>query len=144
MDEFIRHLWLHGTEQAASEFLVFVILLLMATGAILRSRLFVVRNMDGMAAAVVVALICNALLLLSAIMPGSPLLGVTGRIFPSPWIHGFFQSLCFEAMLVALVFGLVSGTVSSVRHIIELFTYGISRWPWVIIMAMLVSFLINF
>lgn len=143
MDEFLRYLWLHGTERAASEFLVFVILLLVAVGSIIRCRLFVVRNLDGLVAATVVALVCNSLLLLSAIMPSSPLLGVTGKVFPSPWSHGLFQSLCFECMLVSLVFGLVSGTLSSPRHILELVTYGIARWPWVILLAMLVSFLIN-
>ena len=142
MDELLRYLWLHGTDRAASELLVYTILLLMALGGVLRSRFLVVRVIDGQIAAVVVAVIANALLLFSAIVPSSPLLGVTGKVFPSPWSHGLFQSLCIECIIVCFVFGVVSGTLHSRRDMLELLTYGIARWPWAILLAMLVSFFI--
>ncbi len=140
MNELLRYLWLHGTECIASELLVYTILLLIAVGSVLRSRLLTVRDQDGMVAAIVVALITNGMLLAAAILPGSPLLGVTGRVFPSPWSNGLFPSLCIECILVSFVFGLVSGTVQSVRDALELVTHGISRWPWAILLAMAVSF----
>ena len=140
MDELLRYLWLHGTERAASELLVYVILFVVATGSVIRSRLLVVRDMDGLMAAAVVAVISNVLILLSALIPSSPLLGVTGRLFPSPWSHGLFQSLCIECILVSFVFGIVSGTLHSLRDMLELITYGIARWPWAILLAMAVSF----
>ncbi|MBQ5642682.1 MAG: AbgT family transporter [Bacteroidaceae bacterium] len=142
MDELLRYLWLHGTDRAASELLVYTILLLMALGGVIRSRILVVRDIDGQIAAVVVAVIANALLLFSAIVPSSPLLGVTGKVFPSPWSHGLFQSLCIECIIVCFVFGVVSGTLHSRRDMLELLTYGIARWPWAILLAMLVSFFI--
>lgn len=142
MDELLRYLWLHGTERAASEMLVYVILFVVAVGSVIRSKLLVVRNMDGLMAAAVVAVISNVLLLLSALIPTSPLLGVTGRLFPSPWSHGLFQSLCIECIMVSFVFGIVSGTLHSMRDMLELITYGIARWPWAILLAMAVSFFI--
>lgn len=114
----------------------------MALGGVIRSRILVVRDIDGQIAAVVVAVIANALLLFSAIVPSSPLLGVTGKVFPSPWSHGLFQSLCIECIIVCFVFGVVSGTLHSRRDMLELLTYGIASWPWAILLAMLVSFFI--
>lgn len=143
MDELLRYLWLHGTERAASELLVYTILFIVAVGCVIRSRLLVVRDIDGLVAAIVVAVIANVLLLLSALIPTSPLLGATGRLFPSPWSHGLFQSLCIECIVVCFVFGIVSGTLHSKRDILELITYGIIRWPWAILLAMIVSFFIN-
>ena len=143
MDELLRYLWLHGTERAASELLVYTILFIVAVGCVIRSRLLVVRDIDGLVAAIVVAVIANVLLLLSALNPTSPLLGATGRLFPSPWSHGLFQSLCIECIVVCFVFGIVSGTLHSKRDILELITYGIVRWPWAILLAMIVSFFIN-
>ena len=143
MDELLRYLWLHGTERAASELLVYTILFIVAVGCVIRSRLLVVLDIDGLVAAIVVAVIANVLLLLSALIPTSPLLGATGRLFPSPWSHGLFQSLCIECIVVCFVFGIVSGTLHSKRDIIELITYGIVRWPWAILLAMIVSFFIN-
>lgn len=143
MDELLRYLWLHGTERAASELLVYTILFIVAVGCVIRSRLLVVRDIDGLVATIVVAVIANVLLLLSALIPTSPLLGATGRLFPSPWSHGLFQSLCIECIVVCFVFGIVSGTLHSKRDILELITYGIVRWPWAILLAMIVSFFIN-
>lgn len=143
MDELLRYLWLHGTERAASELLVYTILFIVAVGCVIRSRVLVVRDIDGLVAAIVVAVIANVLLLLSALIPTSPLLGATGRLFPSPWSHGLFQSLCIECIVVCFVFGIVSGTLHSKRDILELITYGIVRWPWAILLAMIVSFFIN-
>ena len=143
MDEILRYIWLHGTERAASEILVYSILIVVAVGSIIKSRLFVLRDIDAIVAAGVVAIIVNVLLLLSAILPYSPLLGVTGTLYPSPWLTGLCQSLCLEAIFISLVFGLVSGSLSSLRDVLSLFTYGISRWPWVIILALILSLFVN-
>lgn len=143
MDELLRYLWLHGTERAASELLVYTILFIVAVGSVIRSKLLVVRDVDGLVSAIAVAVISNVLLLLSALIPDSPLLGVTGKVFPSPWSHGLFQSLCIECIIVCFVFGIVSGTLHSRRDVLELITYGIVRWPWAILLAIVVSFFIN-
>ncbi len=140
MNELLRYLWLHGTESMASELLVYTILLLTAVGSVLRCGILKVRDQDGLIAAIVVALIINGLLLAAAVLPGSPLLGVTGRVFPSPWSNGLFSSLCIECILVSTVFGLVSGTIHSFRDALQLISYGIARWPWAILLAMAVSF----
>lgn len=143
MDELIRYIWLHGTEDAASELLVYTILLLMAFGSVIRSRILSVRDVDALLSAYVVALICITLLGLSALISYSPLLGVTGDVFPSPWSHGLIQSLCIVCVIVCGVFGLVAGTIHSWRDVLELITYGISRWAWAILLAMTAGFVWN-
>ena len=141
MDEFLRHIWLHGTEAAASEWLVYTILILMALGSILRSRIITQRDAEGLMAAAVVMLTSMVLLLLSAFLPESPLLGVTGGLFPSPWSHGIVQCVCIGCVVVCATFGLVAGTIHSWRDALQLITYGISRWPWVILLIMLLTFM---
>ena len=143
MDELLRYLWLHGTERAASEWLVYTILFLMAVGSVIRSKVFQVRDIDAIVSAIVVFITCNVLLLLSAILPNSPLLAVIGRVFPSPWSHGLFQSLCLECILISIVFGLVAGTIRNWHDALNLLTYGISRWPWTILLTLLLSLIFN-
>ena len=143
MDELLRYIWLHGTERAASEWLVYTILFLVAVGSVIRSKLFVVRDIDAIVSAIVVAITCNVLLLLSAIVPSSPLLAVTGRLFPSPWSHGLFQILCLECILISIVFGLVAGTIRNRHDAQNLLTYGIARWPWAILLSLLFSLIFN-
>ena len=143
MDELLRYIWLHGTERAASEWLVYTILFLVAVGSVIRSKLFVVRDIDAIVSAIVVAITCNVLLLLSAIVPSSPLLAVTGRLFSSPWSHGLFQSLCLECILISIVFGLVAGTIRNRHDAQNLLTYGIARWPWAILLSLLFSLIFN-
>ncbi len=140
MNELLRYLWLHGTESMASQLLVYTILVLVAVGSVLRSKVFSVRDHDARVAALLVALITVGVLLAAALLPGSPLLGVTGRVFPSPWSKGLLPSLCLSCTLVCLVFGLVSGTVHSWRDVLALVTHGIARWPWVVLLTMLISF----
>ncbi|MBR4160531.1 MAG: AbgT family transporter [Bacteroidaceae bacterium] len=143
MDEFLRFLWLHGTERASSELLIYAILLLMAIGSVIYSKILVLRDQDGLMAAMVMLLICSSLLLFSALWPNSPLIGVTGKVFPSPWSYGLFQSLCILCVVVSFVFGIVAGTLHSAKDVLQFLTYGISRWPWLILLAMLASLIFN-
>jgi aminobenzoyl-glutamate transport protein len=115
----------------------------MAVGSVIRSKVFQVRDIDAIVSAIVVFITCNVLLLLSAILPNSPLLAVTGRVFPSPWSHGLFQSLCLECILISIVFGLVAGTIRNWHDALNLLTYGISRWPWTILLTLLLSLIFN-
>jgi aminobenzoyl-glutamate transport protein len=143
MDEILRYIWLHGIDRAASEFLVYVVLFIVSAGCLIRSKLFSVRDTEAQISVVVVIIVFNLLLILAAIVPNSPLLSVTGELFPSPWSHGLFQSLCLECVLVSFVFGVVAGTIRSLRDTLELFTFGIRKWPWTILLAMLVSFIVD-
>lgn len=140
MDELIRYVWLHGAEAAASPLLVHTLLLLIAAGSVVRSRMLKVRDTEGLLAAAVVLVVALVLLVLSALLSGSPLLGVTGRLAHSPWSHGLFPAICVAVVAASTVFGLVSGSVHSWRDALELLTCGISRWPWAVLLAMTVSF----
>ena len=55
MNELLRYIWLHGTERAASEWLVYTILFLVALGSVIKSKLFFLRDVEAIVAAVVVS-----------------------------------------------------------------------------------------
>lgn len=124
----------------ASVWLVGAIFALISVGAVLRSGLW--RGMldgkmtEALVSALAVAGVCDVALILLALMPGSPLLSVTGGLFPSPWLAGLFPSVCFELVLVSIVYGLVSGYIRGLLGILSVLTYGISRWPWIILIAL--------
>lgn len=144
MNEMLRHLWLHGMEHLATTWLVAAILLLISVGAALRSGyLHALRNRRWREDALIVSaslhLLFLFLLMLMAIIPSSPLRGVTGALMPSPWLHGLYPSLCTISIICSIVYALATGRVNSPRSLLELLTYGITRWPWLILLTMIIS-----
>ena len=143
MDDIIRNIWLRGAENVASVWLVYCIILLSAIGSIVYSRLYEFKDRDALLAAILVALTFIAGIVLTAIIPSSPLLGVTGTLFPSPWSHGLFPVICLLLMSVSVTYGLVSGTVRTLSDVICIICYGISRWSWVVVAVMTISFIFS-
>lgn len=143
MDDIIRDIWLRGAESIASVWLVYCIIFLSAVGSIVYSRLYEFKDRDAVLAAILVALTFIAGIVLTAIIPTSPLLGVTGTLFPSPWSHGLFPVICLLFITVSVAYGLVSGTVHSLSDAVHIICYGISRWSWVIIAVMIVTFIFS-
>ena len=143
MDELLRTIWLHGASSLASPILVYAILLLMTIGSFVHSRILKDKDFDGLIASVVVAVLLTIVLVILAVLPTSPLLGVTGRLIPSPWIHGLPASCMVCSILVSLTYGLVSGNVHGFSSILENLTYGISKWPWVLLLSMLLTVIIS-
>lgn len=144
IDDIIREVWLNGSEWTGGVMLVYAILTVVAIGGVAESGLYGHEDRDGIWASVVTFVTMLIVLLLLAFVPTSPLIGVTGNLFPSPWSHGLYPGLCFSILLTSLVYGLVSGTTHSLKDVINLLCYGIRHWPWVILLAMLLSFTLNF
>lgn len=143
MNELLRHIWMYGMQHSATVWLVAAILALVAVGSVISSGLS--RNLrlrfwedDALLASTVLAVLMTILLVLTAVIPNSPLRGVTGTLIPSPWLTGLFPALCTLVVTVSIVYGLLSGNINSMRRLISVLTYGISRWPWIILIAMFI------
>ena len=136
MDDLIRHIWMHGTARVASPLLTHALMILIAIGSIIHSRLFRHHDVDAIWTSIVVATICIISLILLAVLPSSPLIGVTGSLYPSPWVDGLIPALCTSAVIISITFGLVSGKINTFRTLLANLTYGIQRWPWAILAVM--------
>lgn len=136
MDDLIRHIWMHGTARVASPLLTHALMILIAIGSIIHSRLFRHHDVDAIWTSIVVATICIISLILLAVLPSSPLIGVTGSLYPSPWVDGLIPALCTSAIIISVTFGLVSGKINTLRTLLDNLTYGIQRWPWAILAVM--------
>lgn len=143
MNELLRHIWMYGMQHSATVWLVAAILALVAVGSVISSGLS--RNLrlrfwedDALLASTILAVLMTVLLVLTAVIPNSPLRGVTGTLIPSPWLTGLFPALCTLVVTVSIVYGLLSGYINSMRRLISVLTYGISRWPWIILIAMFI------
>lgn len=143
MDEILRNIWLRGAENTASVWLVYCIMSLSTIGSIIFSGLYKPKNRDALLAGILVAIAGIVGVLLTAVVPTSPLLGVTGTLFPSPWSHGLFPVLCVLSITVSLTYGLVAGTIHSLSDVLRMVSYGISRWAWVVFLVMTVTFILS-
>lgn len=143
MDEILRNIWLRGAENTASVWLVYCIMLLSTIGSVVFSGLYKLKNRDALLAAILVAFAGMVGVILTAVVPTSPLLGVTGTLFPSPWSHGLFPVLCMLSITVSLTYGLVAGTIHSLYDVLRMVSYGVSRWSWVVILVMTVTFILS-
>ena len=143
MDDLIRHIWMHGTARVASPLLTHALMILIAIGSIIHSRLFRHHDVDAIWTSIVVATICIISLILLAVLPSSPLIGVTGSLYPSPWVDGLIPALCTSAVVISITFGLVSGRINTLRTLLDNLTYGIQRWPWAILAAMAMAVIVT-
>lgn len=130
---------MHGAESLASTFLVYCILLQIAAGSVWHSRIFRQRDVDGIWASAIVGAMCIVSLISLAVVPSSPLLGVSGGIIPSPWLRGLFPALCVSAVATSVTFGLVSGNINSLKTLCHNLTYGIGKCPGLVLLSMFLS-----
>lgn len=140
IDQFFRFLWLHGAEWVGDRHLAYVLMGLMAVGAVVRSGMLRPRSClmprDGYVAAVVVGLTLIVGIVLLAVVPTSPLLSISGGIAGSPWLAGLYPVSAVTVVIASMVFGLVSGVLSSWRDVVDFLCYGFRRWPWLILVGM--------
>ena len=141
IDQSFRFLWLHYIEWVSNDHLGYTLLTLMAVGAVLYSGILHPRSCplpyDGYVAATVVGLTLVTGIILLAVMPTSPLLSISGSIMGSPWLRGLYPMLMLCVIATTLVYGLVSGALSSWRDVIGLFCYGFRKWPWIVLLGMI-------
>ena len=88
----------------------------------------------------VILVLLIAVLLLSALHPHSPLLSVTGEVRNSPFIQGLPTVFVWCVIFLSILYALQTQRVKSIDDFADLFTYGIRRFPSILVIAMLFSF----
>lgn len=84
-----------------------------------------------------------ALLLFPLAMTHNPLLGITGRLFPSPWLTGVpFVASCW-LIVSSLLFAIAKGKVKGLLSVPEFLSLGFSRFGVWIVAYMLGDFVYN-
>lgn len=142
-DDGLRWLFIHMPEQFANYYVIVSVMAISAyasleyvhwgeTESIYRTPLVV---------CFVLALFMDVLLLLAAFHPHSPLISLTGRLNPSPFLHGLPFVLCFGLMFVAYVYGVLTHRITSVSTFRAFLSSGFERYGALMVLSMLLSFI---
>ena len=123
----------------ASPLLVWLILLLMAIGAFLRSglsmlwhegrsRIMSYRDRTAFRVSLVLLVAYIVAILLLTVVPHAILLSVSGSLFPSPFSRSIIPIVAFGITLVCIAFGMISGRMQSLSDILDALSYGICKY----------------
>lgn len=125
--------WFFGcyTGIVASPPLAWLVLLLIAAGCmrqsgIMRPQQSYRDRMALRAALVFLALYIGVILLLTA-MPHAVLLSATGSLVPSPFSRSLVAVVAFGLVLLAVVFGVMSGRLRTLADVLDSLSEGIRR-----------------
>lgn len=141
--------WFFGTfiQMVASPMLVWLLLILVAYGTVLKSGVTLFSSThpslsgdaaktstrlsyrDRIAFRVALAFILIYIIIITLLvtMPHGILLSVTGSLFPSAFSRALVPIITFGMSLFSIVFGLMSGRFVNLTHILEALSYGISK-----------------
>lgn len=142
-DEGLRWLFHHLSELTATPLTACTLVYAMAAGAL---RLCLRIHAQGrqplaLATTLMAALALVTLLGLSALLPQSPLLGITGGLWPSPLLHGLPFMGGWALLALALTYAAAAGRLTSARQMAQWLTLGIRRHAAWVVAAMLLSFI---
>ena len=87
-----------------------------------------------------VGLFLLCLLLMAALLPQSPLLGLTGRLRYSPFVYGLPLALCLIVIVSSFIYGLMTRCIQSFDDFADFVSYGLHRHAIWIIVAMMISY----
>lgn len=141
-DEGWRWMFLRIPDAAFTHGMLSFVCLVVTYGAVRRCGVCYRRTLRHPGAVAVFAALVAvqaSLLIAVAFYSESPLLSVTGTLSHSAYIHGAPFAACLALTLASLAFGAVSGSVRSVRHLVETLTYGISRYSGLLLLAFLMT-----
>lgn len=144
--EGIRWLFNHGGRALASLQLTLLILLLSAIGCVEQSGIlnnFHIGRFKEKAFLVAIIFQCVVLgaLFFPFLMYHNPLLGITGSLFPSPWLMGFPFALVLTVIASSLLYAVLTGRINGVLDVPHMLSHGISKYGIWIVVAMMGSLL---
>lgn len=129
--EGIRFFLGHFADLLATPLLVWLLLLAMAYGVVLRSGILggarSFRSRRARLIAFIFATAYVAVVLLMALAPHAVLLSASGTLWPSPFSASLVPLTAFGLAMVAAVYGIVAGTITSLTDIYESFVDGLRR-----------------
>ena len=129
--EGIRFFLGHFADLLATPLLVWLLLLAMAYGVVLRSGIFSgsrsFRTSRARLIALLFAMAYLAVVLLMTLVPHAVLLSASGTLWPSPFSASLVPLIAFGLAMVAAVYGIVAGTITSLADIYDSFVDGLRR-----------------
>ena len=129
--EGIRFFLGHFADLLATPLLVWLLLLAMAYGVVLRSGIFSgtrsFRTSRARLTALLFAVAYLAVVLLMTLVPHAVLLSASGTLWPSPFSASLVPLIAFGLAMVAAVYGIVAGTITSLADIYDSFVDGLRR-----------------
>lgn len=129
--EGIRFFLGHFADLLATPLLVWLLLLAMAYGVVLRSGIFSgtrsFRTSRARLIALLFAVAYLAVVLLMTLVPHAVLLSASGTLWPSPFSASLVPLIAFGLAMVAAVYGIVAGTITSLADIYDSFVDGLRR-----------------
>jgi aminobenzoyl-glutamate transport protein len=139
--------WFVGdfARMVASPWLVWLILMMIAVGAFLRSgltslwhegrfRILSYRDRTAFRVALVLLVAYIAAILLLTIIPHAVLLSVSGSLFPSPFSRSVIPFIAFGITLVSIAYGMISGRMQSLSDILDALCYGIQKYALLLVL----------
>ena len=127
--EGIRWYFSHFVDFLASPLLVWLLLLSMTVGSLVKSG---IRSPQGyrdrlaLRFAFILVAVYVLLVLVLTLLPHGVLLSATGRLFPSPFSRALVPIVAFGILLLSVTYGLVSGRVRSAADVVASLFYGIA------------------
>jgi aminobenzoyl-glutamate transport protein len=115
----------------ATPVLVWLLLLAAAFGCLSRSGLLTFWRSDSsrrpLLASLSVLLLYVVIVLLMTVVPHAVLLSASGRLWPSPFSASLVPLVAFGLLLVAIVYGVLSGRFRSLSDVWESTVYGLRQ-----------------
>ena len=127
--EGIRWYFSHFVDFLASPLLVWLLLLSMTVGSLVKSG---IRSPQGyrdrlaLRFAFILVAVYVLLVLVLTLLPHGVLLSATGRLFPSPFSRALVPIVAFGILLLSVTYGLVSGRFRSAADVVASLCYGIA------------------
>jgi len=125
--------WFFGefTSSLLSPVLLWIILLSISFGCLLRSRILKssssYRERVSRRISIGVMMICFALIALLTFIPHAILLSATGQLYPSPFSHALVPILSFIIIVTSTTYGLLTHSFFSFRSVIEAMIFGLCK-----------------
>ena len=139
--------WFVGdiSRMVASPLLAWLLLLMIAVGAFLRSgltslwhedrsRILSYRDRTAFRVALVLLVAYVIAILLLTVVPHAVLLSASGSLFPSPFSRSLIPFVAFGITLVSIAFGMVSGRMQSLSDVLDALCFGIRRFAPLLIL----------
>lgn len=140
--------WLFGsyTSIVASPLLVWLLLLLIAGGAMFQCDVFKkhqgIRDRLALRVSSVFIVIYLIIIVLLTLTPHAILLSATGDLFPSAFSRSLIPLIAFGIILFSVTYGVMAGRMSSLSDILEALSYGIRKGaPLIVLYILFIQFI---
>ena len=140
------------TDMVESPLLVWLIILLIALGALYKSGLpslanagsqMTYREKIALRVAMAILLVYVAVILLLTVIPHAILLSATGSLYPSPFSRSIVPLIAFGISVISIVYGIMSGHLRGYVDILDALSYGISKWATLFVLYILLIQLVR-